>query len=149
MAPEPAVSLRPVTRETFSAVVRLSVAPEQAAFVASNAVSIAQTTVEPWARARAIHDGDRPVGFALFGRDPADGAWWVVRLMIDRALQRRGYGRAGLRRVLEEIARERAGEEVLVSLVPGNAAARALYEAEGFEATGRVVDGEDVLRLRS
>jgi diamine N-acetyltransferase len=141
------IDLRPVTAETFPAVIELRVADDQKGYVAENVHSIAQTTIYPWAIARAVHVDDEPVGFALFGLDPADRAWTIVRLMIDRAHQRRGYGRAALTLVLGEIERERRGEDVLISLVPGNVAARRLYESLGFRATGRVVEGEDVLRL--
>ena len=144
--PETAVTLRPVTKETFSDVVRLRVAEDQRSFVADNAVSIAQTAIHPWSIARVVCEGDVPVGFALYGRDPADGAWWIVRLMIAAQHQRRGLGRAAMRLLLADIDERRCGEDVLVSLVPGNDGARRLYESLGFRDTGRIQDREHVLR---
>jgi diamine N-acetyltransferase len=145
-APAAPVTLRPVTAEIFPAVVKLRVADEQRGFVAENVYSLAQTTIYPWTRARAVLAGDQPVGFALFGLDPADGAWSIVRLMIDAGHQRRGYGREALRLVLADIERERRDEDVLISLVPANLAARRLYESVGFRDTGRLLEGEHVLR---
>jgi diamine N-acetyltransferase len=142
------IALEPVTERNFRAVIALKVGDDQRGFVAENVVSLAQTVIYPWTVARAVEAEGTPVGFVLWGLDPADGAWSIVRLMIAREQQRRGYGTAALGLVLDEIHRARNGEDVVISLVPANATARRLYERLGFRATGRVVDGEDVLALR-
>ncbi len=142
----PAVELRPVTEENFRDVMRLCVADDQRDFVASNAYSVAQTTILPWARANAVHVDGRPMGFVLWGKDPRDGAWWIVRVMVDRAHQRKGIGRAAMREVLAAIGRERTGEDVFLSVVCSNVVARRLYESLSFRATGLMDDGEEVFR---
>jgi diamine N-acetyltransferase len=142
----PLVELRTVTEETFRPVIALAVSDEQKGFVATNVYSIAQTTVRPWARVRAVHADGAPVGLTMWGLDPEENAWWIYRLMVDRAHQGKGYGRAALRLVLDSIASERRGEDVFLSTVPHNAVARRLYESLGFRDTGRVEHGEAVMR---
>ena len=73
------ISFRPVTRENFSAVVELTVRPEQADFVSPNLYSLAEVAIEPSWTPLAIYAGDDLVGFALFGRDDETGHWWIMR----------------------------------------------------------------------
>jgi len=48
--------------------------------------------------------------------------------------------------VLQALKNERVDTPILISLTPGNQAARRLYERHGFEDTGQRLHGEDVLR---
>ena len=59
------VSLREITEDTVTAIVRLSVAESQKGFVAPNAVSLAQALFSKAAWYRAIYLGDEPVGFVM------------------------------------------------------------------------------------
>jgi diamine N-acetyltransferase len=117
------VTLRPITRDNLWAVLDLKLHPGQEEFVADNAVSIANAYVEPTFAPLGVYAGDLLVGFAMYGQHPDTGAWWVIRLMIDRAQQGKGYGRAATEAVIELMA-ERAG------------------------CTGEVEDGEPLVRLR-
>ena len=56
------VSLVPVSAANYNAVIKLAVAPAQADFVASNAVTLAQAAYEPESWLRAIYAGSEPVG---------------------------------------------------------------------------------------
>ena len=53
-----AVTLQPITQETLRQVLKLAVSPEQASYVASNAVSLAQALFHPEAWYRAIYLDD-------------------------------------------------------------------------------------------
>ena len=150
----PHVTLQEVTAHSVRAITDLKVAPEQQAYVANNAVSIAQAYFHPEAWFRAICVDDEPVGFVML-EDPtllADslglaqiGLW---RFMIDARQQGKGYGRAALRLVVEH-ARSRPAQPTLrTSCVPGPHSPIAFYEKFGFRRTGEVDDGEDVLELR-
>ena len=141
------ITLRPVTRANFSAVVGLTVAPEQADFVASNLYSLAEAAVEPTWRPLAIYAGDDLVGFAMFGRDDESGRWWIMRYMIDAQHQGRGYGTAALP-VLIDLMIERHGcSEIFLGYAPENAVAERLYARMGFVPTGEVEGGEIEARL--
>ncbi|NER81295.1 MAG: hypothetical protein F6K42_17360 [Leptolyngbya sp. SIO1D8] len=59
------VSLREITADTVRTITDLDVAPEQAHFVASNAISLAEALFAPEAWYRAIYHGETPVGFVM------------------------------------------------------------------------------------
>ena len=142
------VTLRPITRDTFWAVLDLKLHPGQEGFVANNAVSIANAYVEPTFVPLGVYAGDDLVGFAMYGQHPDTGAWWVIRLMIDRAHQGKGYGRAAMEAVIELMAERVGCEEIVTSFVPSNAVAAGLYASLGFRPTGEIEDGEPLVRLR-
>jgi diamine N-acetyltransferase len=142
------VALREVTRENLHEVLALEVAPEQRSYVATNAKSIAEAHFEPRAWFRAVYAGDEAVGFVMAAPDyPAEGSFYIWRFMIDARFQGRGYGARALQLLLDE-ARSRGAAEVTLSVQPGEHSAHGFYEAVGFERTGEVTYGQDVMRLR-
>ncbi len=148
------VTLRELTRDTWRACAALRVADDQQNFVASNLYSIAEAQFYPGTLCRAVYAGETMVGFVLYGPDdeyaPVDerpGAYALVRLMIDRAHQGKGYGRAALETVIDTVQREAGARLLYLSAVPENVPALALYRSAGFLPTGAVLDGEVVLRL--
>ncbi len=128
--------------------VDLRLHPGQEAFVAENVVSIANAYVEPTFVPLAVYAGDALVGFAMYGQHPRTGAWWVIRLMIDREHQGKGYGRATMETVIAMMAERVGCEEIVTSFVPANAVAAKLYASLGFRPTGEIEDGEPLVRLR-
>ena len=141
------VTLRPITRDNLWAVLDLKLHPGQEDFVADNAVSIAHASVEPTFVPLAVYAGEEVVGFAMYGQHPS-GDWWVIRLMIDRAQQGKGYGRAAMEAVIAMMAERVGCAEIVTSFVPANAAAAGLYASLGFRPTGEIEDGEPLVRLR-
>ncbi len=142
-----ALTFRPVTRENFSAVIELTVTPEQAEFVSPNLYSLAEATIEPTWTPLAIHAGNQLVGFAMFGRDDQTGRWWIMRYMIDGQHQGRGYGTAALPGLIELIVERHGCRELFLGYEPGNDVASRLYTRMGFAPTGEMVGGEIVARL--
>jgi len=140
------IALREITRDTVRAICALDVAPSQRGFVARNAVSIAEAYFAPEAWFRAIYAGDEPVGFVMLSVKPEAGEFYLWRYMIAEGFQRRGYGEAALRQVIEHV-RALGAKEFLTSTVPGEGSPRAFYESLGFVFTGQVDDGEEVLKL--
>jgi diamine N-acetyltransferase len=141
------ITFQPVTRENFSAVIELTVRPEQADFVAPNVYSLAEVAIEPSWTPLAIYAGEDLVGFAQFGRDDETGRWWLMRYMIDAQHQGKGYGTAALP-VLIDLMIERHGcGEIFLDYSPGNDAAERLYARMGFVPTGEVQGGEIEARL--
>ena len=149
------VTLREITAQTVRAITTLAVAPAQAGFVASNAVSLAQALFDRSAWYRAICAGDVAVGFVMLedetllsGSDrpahPEIGLW---RFMIDERAQGRGFGRAAIARVVEHVRTRPGPTRLLTSCVPGPGSPQGFYEALGFVATGEVDDDEVVLAL--
>ena len=141
------IILKEITKENWRQAIKLKVREDQQKFVASNVVSIAQSKVEPYLVPLAVYDDETMVGFAMYGRDPEDGSYWIVRLMVDAQLQGKGYGRAATQALLG-LMRELPGcDEVRLSHVPQNVGAEQLYLDLGFEKTGIVEEGEHVLRF--
>jgi diamine N-acetyltransferase len=141
------ITFAPVTRANFSAVVELTVAPEQADFVSPNLYSLAEVAIEPSWTPLAIYAGDDLVGFALFGRDDETGQWWIMRYMIDVQHQGRGYGTAALPVLIDLMVERHGCGEIFLGYEPSNDVAERLYARMGFVPTGEMVGGEIVARL--
>lgn len=116
-------------------------------FVASNAVSLAQSKIQEGWTTKAIYDGDLMVGFTMYGFSKEMDSYEICRLMIDYRHQRKGYGRKAMEKVLEAMMRFQDCREVYLSFDPLNDAGRKLYGSFGFKDTGRIVDGELLYRL--
>ncbi len=145
------VELRAVTAENFHECLRLKTAPEQDSFVATNEYSLAQALVNDSYVPLAVYDGEKMVGFVMYGFEPEDhdgGQWWVHRLLIDAPLQGRGYGRLALLEVVERLKKIPGCMEAAISWVPDNVVGGALYCKLGFVETGEIIDGEIVARMR-
>ena len=140
------VTLRPLTRDNLWAVVDLKLHPGQEGFVADNIDSIANAYVEPTFVPLGVYAGDELVGFAMYGQHPDTGAWWVIRLMIDREHQGKGYGRAAMEAVIAHDGRPGRLRGDRDQLRPANAVAAGLYASLGFRPTGEIEDGEPLLR---
>jgi diamine N-acetyltransferase len=124
-----------VTRENFTRVIGLKVAPEQEDFVSPNLYSLAEAYVEPSWTPLAIHAGDELVGFAMFGRDDETGRWWIMRYMIDLEHQGKGYGSAALRPLIDLMVERHGCREVFLDYALTNKIAARLYERAGFVPT--------------
>ncbi|HZB34046.1 MAG TPA: GNAT family N-acetyltransferase [Streptosporangiaceae bacterium] len=76
-------------------------------------------------------------GGRAVGRGVAQGEWYGIYCMaVAPAARGRGLGRAVLRTLLE-VARSQGARRAYLIVVEGNAAARRLYEQEGFRVAGR------------
>jgi diamine N-acetyltransferase len=145
------VTLRPVTRENFEACCDLEVAEKQLDFVSSNVFSLAESKFYPEFIPLAIYGGDTMVGFLMYGRDDLDGelVWTLLRLMVDRRYQRKGYGRAALELFIEQMRMKPGCKALHATVIPGNDIAQSLYASLGFVETGDMEDGDLILRFRN
>lgn len=142
------VSLRKVTRETFWQVIKLGVAEDQKKFVAPNAVSIAEAYFSPdEAWFRAIYADETPVGFLMLADNPAEAEYFLWRLMVDSKYQGMGFGRHAIGLLVEHVKTRPNATKLLTSCVPGEGSPFEFYKSLGFDPTGEVDDGEDVLEL--
>lgn len=145
--PAPDITLRAVTRETYEAVCDLDTAPDQRDFVSTNMWSLVESHYNPHYVARAIFAGDAPVGFIMWVPDDAAAPRSVSiwRLMIDKAHQKKGYGRLALERALEDIKRDPAIERIEICYSPANDVARKLYAGFGFREVGMDKDAGEII----
>lgn len=142
-----AVTLEPVGKGNRAAILALELLPEQQGFVASNAESLAEARHDREAIARAVVSDRRVVGFLMYSAPEDEDEAIIYRFMIDRREQGRGFGRAAVARVLEEIAGLARVRRVSICYEPENAAARRLYASFGFVEKGLDEDGEMIAML--
>ena len=140
------VNLKPVTIDNFWDVISLEVEKDQN-FVASNAISIAQSKVDPSLIPLAIYNDQTLVGFLLYGIDPDDGNYWIVRLMVDKKHQKNGYGKKAMEIIIDKIKEDTSHNKIAISTNPKNYIGLNLYKNLGFKSTGKIIDGEEVLEL--
>lgn len=142
-----AVELRNINDKNFWQVIKLNVSEGQQNFVAPNVRSIAECVVYPYLVPNAIYAGEDLVGFALYGRDPGTGTYWIVRLMIDVEHQGKGLGKAATYALIDKMKALSECGEIFLSFVPVNIGAETLYRKVGFEPTGETDDsGEIIMR---
>ncbi len=122
-------------------------APEQRELVADNARSIAEAHFEPQAWFRAITADGEPVGFVQGIDVLEERCVYVWRMMIDAGHQRRGYGAAAMRLVIERARALDGVDRVVLSHAERAGNAGPFYARLGFTPTGEVEDGEVVLAL--
>jgi diamine N-acetyltransferase len=155
-----AVQLRDiVTEDDVQAVMGLRRGPGQDRYLGSmishfeDAIADARACPRRW----SVHDGDELVGFVMISDDipqatlDADdeivGPYFLWRLLIDARHQGRGYGRATLDAVAEYVRAKPNGTVLLTSCKAGEGSPQPFYLRYGFEKTGEVKWGEDLLRL--
>ena len=144
----PTVTLREITKDTVRSVCMLQVAPDQAGFVAPNAISIAQAYFEPdIAWFRAIYADETLVGFVMLEDDPANEEYTLWRFMIDARFQGVGCGRRALELLIAHVKTRPGAKALFTSCLPGNGSPCPFYEKIGFVYTGDEDDGELVMCL--
>jgi diamine N-acetyltransferase len=142
-----AITLRPVDRDNWRAVIALRITLAQ------------QTTVsEVWRLLLLCHYDDlwhplavyrdaEIIGFLMWGIDPGDGSCWLRGVRIDQRWQGQGYGRAAVQAALDLLAAEQGCRHFVLAYKPANTVARHLYQTLGFVETDERMDGEVMARL--
>ena len=147
IAPNAKVTLRRITAKTVRAICNLSVSENQRKFVAPNAVSIAQAYFSKNAWFRAIYADETPVGFVMLHEVPKRGTYYLWRFMIDARYQGRGCGRKALELVIKRVRKRPKAKALTLSVVRAEGGAENLYKKFGFKFTGKIEDGEHVMKL--
>lgn len=139
------ISLQKVDESNFIACFDLKLGEGQDKFVSHPVRSLAQayvyyTQCTPFAVCR---DGE-VVGYVMVIYDYDEAAYNIWHLMIDKAHQGKGYGRAAMKLALAYIRTKPFGDanRVLLTVSPENHAACGLYRALGFSETGRSDEDE-------
>lgn len=128
----PAITLRSATPDDVEAIVAI----ERAAFSDPwSARSFRELLGRPEVVFEVAEMGEyRVAGFAIVYLADFEGD--LANLATTAAVRRQGVGRRLLRHVLAT-ARARGGRIIFLEVRASNAAARALYESEGFVEVGR------------
>jgi diamine N-acetyltransferase len=141
------VSLRRVTAKSVRIICDLSVSDSQKKFVAPNAISIAQAYFCKNAWFRAVYAGETPVGFVMLYERPERGTYYLWRFMIDAKHQGRGYGSKALNLIIKWVRKKPKAKALTLSIVRVEGGPEAFYKKFGFDFTGKIGDGEHVMKL--
>lgn len=82
----------------------------------------------------------------MWAEDPIDGSCWLGGILIDRSVQRQGYGRLAIEMVVAMLAVEHGYWQFALSYALDNPA-KYLYRTLDFTETGEWEDNEVVTRL--
>jgi diamine N-acetyltransferase len=157
----PIVELRDlVTEDDDEAVMGLRRGPGQERYLGrmishfEDAISDAKACPRMW----SVHDAEtgQLVGFVMISdgipqevldADDIVGPYLLWRLLIDHRFQGRGYGAATIYAVVRYVRTRPNAEVLLTSCKAGEGSPQPFYLHYGFEKTGEVKWGEDLLRL--
>ena len=145
--------LEKVTSENWRKAVFLTTDPEgkiplEEQWLANNAFSLLQCVYEQDWDCRLMMDGETAVGFVYYGYDRDEDYYLLCRYMIDLKHQGRGYGKAFLPLVVEQIKSQYGCADVYVCVDDTNTRALHLYRSFGFEPTEIFDEEEHVYVLR-
>ncbi len=137
------IRLEAVNEENWR--IPLKVAKNQTAYVASSAVMLARAFAYRDCRSEAfvIFDDDTPVGMVMYYDCEPLGAYDFSQLLIDERYQGKGYGRAAVHLVLNNMKKDCKYKKVCLCYIEGNEAAKRLYESFGFREVDR--DGDEII----
>jgi diamine N-acetyltransferase len=131
------VSLVELNAENWYECCKLEISTEQAEYIESNAISIAQSKFEPTLKPYAIYYEEKIVGFLMYNtiQEELDG-YWVYRIMVDKKFQGKGIGRTATSIMISEIAKLPNAQKIVVGYHPENLGAHNLYSSLGFIDNG-------------
>jgi diamine N-acetyltransferase len=133
--------------ENIEAVLALTAAPGQEAFVQPVAWYVARSAYEQIWTPVVFRAESEIVGFAEWAFDPDDRTYCIGGVVIDAAQQGRGLGRQAMTALIDWLRLRPDCGPIALGVAPGNERARRLYAALGFADTGAEVDGELVMVL--
>ncbi len=144
------LNIKPITDENRDQALALRVAAGQEGFVESVSQCLEEAARKKCWRPVGIYDGETMVGFAMYGYFFWEyfpiGRVWMDRLLIDRHCQGRGYGKAAMAALIEQLVQEYRCRKIYLSIIDGNDAAVHLYESFGFRFNGKKdIHGERIM----
>ena len=130
---------RAVTMENRQQAESLSVFPEQMDFIESVAECLKEADETTEWNTVGIYDDDILIGFAMYGyfQTPLPhGEAWLDRVLIDKAYQGKGYGKAAVFLLLKKMHEEYACNRIYLSVFDKNQLSIHLYKVLGFDFNG-------------
>lgn len=141
------IRLQEINRGNLWDIIDLKVSREQESLIASNAVSIAQSKIQPECIPLGVYRDGTPVGFAMYCIDSEDNEWWIYRLMIDARYQGKGYGKEAFKLILNNIREDKTRNRVFLSVDRRGIKSTNLCESMGFKYTGDALGRESIMVL--
>jgi diamine N-acetyltransferase len=148
-----------VTEDDYEAVMGLRRGPGQDRYLGmmighfEDSIADAKACPRYW----SVHAGDQLVGFVMISDNiPAEtlaadddivGPYFLWRLLIDHRYQGKGYGAATIDAVIRYLRTRPGADVLLVSCEAGERSPQPFYLHYGFEKTGEVKWGEELMAL--
>ena len=112
----------------------LRVADSQKNYVSDSYAMLARAYAyrEQQSRAFVIYDNETPVGMGMYHDCPDLDAFDLSQIFIDERYQRKGYGKAATKQVLDAMKQDGKYSKAILCYIEGNNAAKDLYESFGF-----------------
>ena len=156
------LKLKKINRNNVAEILKLEVLDSQKNFVATNSSSIIEAyiaiTENNHVFTFGIYKDDTPIGFLMMGFDVnsddegapriAKGNYNIWRLMIDKKIQGKGFGKKAMDLALEFISTFPCGtaKYCWLSYESDNNVARQLYKSVGFVENNEK-DGEEIVGI--
>ena len=120
----------------------LRVADSQKNYVSDSYAMLARAYAyrEQRSRAFVIYDNETPVGMGMYHDCPDLDAFDLSQIFIDERYQRKGYGKAATKLVLDAMKQDGKYSKAILCYIEGNNAAKDLYESFGFAEIDRDED---------
>jgi diamine N-acetyltransferase len=144
----PDVRVQPLTADNVEEVLDVTPRPDQGRWVRPVAWYVARSAYERVWTPVAFLAGDEVVGFAEWAYDPSDRTYCIGGVVVDARHQGQGYGRAAIRSLVAHLRQRPDCHDIALTVHDDNAAARRVYDALGFAATGEHIGDELVMVLR-
>ncbi len=115
----------------------LEVNEDQQRFVASRDIILARAYMFRKYRAQAywVYANDNGIGIVLFLDSPDTNSYDISQILIDKSFQKKGYGTAAIKLILEKMKQDGKYSKVTTCYVEENIASKKLFEKLGFVET--------------
>ncbi|NFN86689.1 GNAT family N-acetyltransferase [Clostridium sporogenes] len=139
--------LEEVTRKNWRCIVNLKVNENQKNFIESNACSLAECKfISQW-QPKSIYYNDNLIGFAMYGYFENEDRLWLDRFMIDYKYQNKGYGKASLNLLVNNMLKEYKCNKIYLSIFKNNIEAIKLYKKFGFQFNGELDENGELIMV--
>lgn len=127
------LSFRKVNETNEQEVRKVSLKPNQTAFIESVDECLAEAQEYPSWQPVAIYSDESVFGFAMYGSFGPNRHTWIDRIIIDQKYQGQGLGRKAMEGLIEMVSEEYDVDVLYLSIVEENEVAYKLYTSLGFE----------------
>ena len=145
------IIIKKVDSDSYEEVKNLRVGEGQEGFIETNEECLDEAKELDLWRPVGIYDGDKLVGFSMYGRLEEEGKeprLWLDRFMIDGRYQGKGYGKTAIKIMINRLIEEYKCEKIYLSTYIDNVNAIKLYESMGFRFNGEIdTKGEKIMVL--
>lgn len=142
-------NIKSIDKDNYREIIELQVGKAQVSFIETTEQCLKEAKEESLWRPVGLYDGERPVGFAMYGlfkEEGEKGRVWLDRFLISHVNQGKGYGKIGVKSLLIRLYREYGFNEIYLSVYENNEIAIKLYKEIGFLFNDEVdINGEKVM----